>query len=128
MLATIAALLAMTVAAPCRGASPAITNVVTSQTSDGALTTYRLDVTVANLGRAGQPSNELQSVNIFLDGQKKGEKGIPPLRPGAEYTFPYTVQRSAEANNGTSAVRFRLVQHQGPALCPTGTTSRRVVI
>ena len=75
--------------AACHGADPAITNVTTTQTSNGGLTTYTLRVTVTNLGSSGQRSNVLQSVEIRLDGAKNGAKGLPPLAAGAKYTFPY---------------------------------------
>jgi hypothetical protein len=130
MLATITALLAMASGAGCPAADPAITKVTTSQAvTDNGINTYRLNVTVANLGNAGQPGNTLQSVAIYLDGQKKDVKGLPPLRPGQVYSFPYTVRRSADAAAGTTSVRFQLVKLQpAGANCPGTNDSMRVVI
>jgi hypothetical protein len=126
MLATITALLAMASGATCSGAVPAITKVTTSQpTSAGGINTYTLDVTVANIGSAGQPGNTLQSVAIFLDDQKKDEKGLPPLRPGQTYSFPYEVRRSADAAAGTTTVRFHLLNVPD---CAGAKDTKRIVI
>jgi len=132
MIALLTALPAMVSTATCHGADPAITGVTTTQTANGALTTYTLKVTVTNLGSTGQRSNVLQSVEIRLDGAKKGEKGLPPLAAGAKYSFPYDVQRSSDAAAGTTRVVFHLVMHQPPGVgaqdCSAANDSQRVVI
>jgi hypothetical protein len=74
----------------------------------------------------------LQSVDIWLDGEKKAEKGLPPLAAGAKYTFPYDVQRAADAAAGTTKVDLHLVMHQPsgviPQDCSASNDSQRVVI
>ncbi len=89
----IAMLALLTAFAACHGADPAITNVTTTQTSNGGLTTYTLRVTVTNVGSSGQRSNVLQSVEIRLDRAKNGEKGVPPLARWREVHVP--VRRAA---------------------------------
>jgi hypothetical protein len=132
MLAPITALLAMAPGsgASCPAADPAITKVSTSHAATGdGLNTYTLNVTVANIGSAGQPGNTLQSVAIYLDGQKKDVKGLPPLRAGQTYSFPYVVHRSADAAAGTTSVRFQLVRiAPAEANCPGTNDTMRVVI
>jgi hypothetical protein len=116
--------------AACHGADPAITNVTTTQTSNGGLTTYTLRVTVTNIGSSGQRSDVLQSVEIRLDGVKNGEKGLPPLAAGATYTFPYDVRRAADAAAGTTRVDLHLVMRQpsgiGPQDCSAANDRQRV--
>ena len=124
-------ILALTPAlAACQGADPAITNVKTTKISRAGLATYTLSVTVTNLGSSGQRPNVLQSVEIRLDGAKNGEKGVPPLAAGAKYTFPYDVQRAADAAAGTTKVDLHLVMHQpagvGPQDCSAANDSQRV--
>jgi hypothetical protein len=119
MIAMPAAPPAIVADAACQGADPAITNVVTSQSSNGALTTLTLKITVTNLGSSGQRSNTLQSVTMWVDGEKRGEKGLPPLPAGGNYTFPYQVQRADDAANGSTRVDLHLVMHQ-----PTGISSQ----
>jgi len=128
MLATITALLAMASGAACPGADPAITNVTTSLAAGTDVNTYTLDVTITNLGSVRQPSNTLQSVVIYLDGQKKDEKGLPPLGPGKTYSFPYLVHRNADAARGSTAVRLRLVQTQPAGACSDSNDTKRIVI
>ncbi len=128
MLATITALLALASGATCPGADPAITKVTTSQVAGGDVTAYTLIVTVANLGSVRQPSNTLQSVVIYLDGQKKDVKGLPPLGPGQTYSFPYVVHRSADAAPGSTSVRFHIVQIQPAGACSDANDTKRIVI
>ncbi len=128
MLATITALLALASGAACAGADPAITSVTTSQAAGGDVNTYTLDVTVTNLGSARQPGNTLQSVVIYLDGQKKDRKGLPPLGPGQTYSFPYVVHRNPDAARGSTSVRFRLVQTPPAADCSDPRDTKRVRI
>jgi hypothetical protein len=116
--------------AACHGADPAITDVTTTQTSNEGLTTYTLRITVTNVGSTGQRNNVLQSVEIRLDRAKNGEKGVPPLAAGANYTFPYDVRRATDAAAGTTTVDLHLVMHQpsgvGPQDCSAENDSKRV--
>jgi hypothetical protein len=108
---------AMTSGATCQGADPAITKVVSASSDLGSVTRFTLTTTVANLGSANQPRTDLQSVDIFLNGEKNGEKGIPPLRAGQQYTFTYDVMRADGTEPGSTVVRMHLTQHgpSGPA-------------
>jgi hypothetical protein len=86
-----------------------ITSVTSQLTGDvNAVNHYALHVVVANSGRARQPSDVLQSVSIYQDGSKVGEKGVPPLGPRASYAFDQPFQRSDQANEGTTSFTFRL--------------------
>jgi hypothetical protein len=98
--------------AACRGADPAITNVVPAQTTNNDVNRYTLTIDVTNLGPQGQKANVLQSVDIVLDGTKNGEKGIPPLAAGQKYSFGYDVLRAEDARPGSTRVRLHLVVHQ----------------
>jgi hypothetical protein len=101
-------------AASCAGANPAITSVVVKNVSSaGQLNTYHMVGTVTNLGSAGQPSNTLQFVDIYVDGQKHNDRGIPPLAPGQSYTFGFDWSRSSDAGPGSTTVRFRIRMVQG---------------
>src|SRR6266436_1168768 len=80
--------------AACAGADPAIVSAsAKSMTSDGQINKYAVNVRVANLGRKNQPSNLLQSVEIWQNDVKLDVKGLPPLRPGQSYSFAYVYQR-----------------------------------
>lgn len=104
-------------ATSCSGADPAILSArVQGTTSDGSVNRYSLAIRVANLGRAKQPSNVLQSVEIYENGIKLDTKGLPPLRPGQSYTFVYVYQRSTDAGAGTTELHLTLtVSHPSPA-------------
>lgn len=96
-------------AASCTGANPAITSaVVKNVTSAGQLNTYHMTGTVTNLGTAGQSSSTLQFVDIYVDGQKRNDRGIPPLAPGQSYNFGYDWSRSSDAGPGSTTIRFRI--------------------
>lgn len=96
-------------AASCAGANPAITSVVVKNVSSvGQVNTYHMVGTVTNLGTQGQPSNTLQFVDIYVDGQKHNDRGIPPLPAGRSYTFGFDWSRSSDAGTGTTTVRFRV--------------------
>jgi hypothetical protein len=106
--------------APCSGADPAITSVaVQSVNPDGDVNRYQLAVTVVNRGQDSQGGNVLQSVDIFQDGNKVGEKGLPPLKPGESYNFVYSFVRAADAGNNTTHLAFVLDMHQ-----PSGISSQ----
>jgi hypothetical protein len=101
-------------AATCAGANPAITSVVVKNvTTAGQLNTYHIVGTVTNLGSAAQPSNTLQFIDIYVDRQKRNDRGIPPLAPGQSYTFGFDWSRSSDAGPGTTTAHFRLRMVQG---------------
>jgi subtilase family serine protease len=121
--ALLAALTAPSAAATCSGADPAITDaLVKGMSTSPGLNTYHLSGTVTNLGRSGQPSNTLQFVDIYIDGQKRDSRGIPPLAPGATYTFGYDWQRSSDAGAGSTTARFRIDVRQGSDCNPNNGT------
>ena len=99
--------------AACTGADPAIVSAaVKGMTSDGRVNKYAVSIRVVNLGRLKQPSNLLQSVEIWQNDIKLDMKGLPPLRPGQSYTFTYIYQRSTDAGVGTSDLTLRLTMRQ----------------
>lgn len=101
-------------AASCAGANPAITSaVVKNVTPAGQLNTYHMTGTVTNLGSTGQPSSTLQFVDIYVDGQKRNDRGIPPLAAGQSYSFAFDWSRSGDAGPGTTTVRFRIRMVKG---------------
>ncbi len=100
-------------ATPCAGADPAIVSArVQGTNSDGRINRYSLAIRVTNLGRSKQPSNVLQSVEIYQNDIKLDAKGLPPLRPGQSYSFTYIFQRSIDAGEGTSTLALKLVMRQ----------------
>jgi hypothetical protein len=104
-------------AAGCRGADPAIVSVaVKGVSNNGGTNVYHLSGTVTNAGNARQSSNVLQFVDVYINGAKSDARGIPPLRPGQSYTFRYDFQRSSDAGDGTSRLRFQIDMRQ-----PAGT-------
>ncbi len=117
--------------AGCAGADPAIASArVQSTNSDGRVNRYSLAIRVVNLGRAKQPSNVLQSVEIYQNDIKLDTKGLPPLRPGQAYSFIYVFQRSIDAGVGTSTLALKLVMRQpsppGKQDCNAGNDSYTV--
>lgn len=117
------ALLALTstsaaaMAATCAGPDPSIGHVtVGGVTPNGNLNNYHITGTVTNVGGATQAKDTLQSVDIYLAGQKLDAKSIPPLAAGQSATFDYVYQRSKDAGQGTTRLRFVLDMHN-----PTGT-------
>jgi hypothetical protein len=114
MITTLALAAALNQSNACQGAQPAITNVTSTSTESDGVTHFTLTAIVANLGPMDQSGNDLQSVDIILDGAKNGEKGIPPLRSGQLYSFVYNVDRNADAAQGSTRVRLHLVQHGPP--------------
>jgi hypothetical protein len=60
------------------------------------------------MGATGQPSNLLQSVDIFNAEDKLDTKSIPPLKPGESFTFTYVSVRSSQAGKGTTQLGFQL--------------------
>jgi subtilase family serine protease len=119
-LAALAALSVLALAPPaalavtCAGANPAITSVtVKNVTTSGGISTYHMVGTVTNLGSQAQPSNTLQFVDIYIDRQKRNDRGIPPLAPGQSYTFGFDWPRSSDAGPGTTTVHFQIRMVQG---------------
>ena len=109
MLETLLATLLLAQNGVCSGADPAITSVVVAgMTPSGALNTYHLKGTVANLGKTRQPSNTLQFVDIYYDTNKVDARSIPPLGPGEQHTFTYDFQRASDARANSSHFRFVL--------------------
>jgi hypothetical protein len=109
-------------ASACSGADPAITSVVVkSVTNDGGINRYHLSGIVVNAGRQKQASNVLQFVDIFSGGDRLDAIGIPPLKPGQSYTFGWTFQRSQDAGDDTTMLRFQIRMRQpttfGPQNC-----------
>src|SRR5579883_3095004 len=101
-------------AAGCNGPNPAITSVVVKNvTTSGQLNTYHIVGTVTNLGNQAQSSSTLQFVDIYVDGMKRNDRGIPPLAPGRSYTFGFDWPRATDAGSGTTTVRFRIRMVQG---------------
>jgi hypothetical protein len=96
-------------AAGCVGADPAITSVrVQNVTGNGGANRYTLVGTVTNLGDRKQASNVLQFVDIYQDGTRLEDRGVPPLAPGQSYTFSYVWLRASDAGTNTSAFGFRI--------------------
>jgi subtilase family serine protease len=114
--------------AGCHGFDLGISSVkVANVTSNGSLNHYTLVGTVTNTGDTKEPSNARQFVDIFTNGQRVNDRGIPPLSPGQSYTFSYVWQRSTDAGNATTLMRFSLrfePPSQGNADCnPTNDTT-----
>lgn len=117
--------------AACTGADPAIVSAsAKSMTSDGQVNRYAVTVRVTNLGRRNQPSNLLQSVEIWQDGVKLDVKGLPPLKAGQSTSFTYMYQRSADAGAGTTDLALKLTMRQpsppGNMDCNAGNDSATV--
>ncbi|MHB8147113.1 MAG: hypothetical protein ACYDGM_07650 [Vulcanimicrobiaceae bacterium] len=104
--------------AACPGPDPAIASVaVTSVTREGSLNRYQLAGKVVNVGGTAQAANVLQFVDIYQNGVKINERGIPPLKPGQSYTFHYASERSDQAGKGTTTLWFKLdVPQTSPAV------------
>jgi len=96
-------------AAGCAGADPAIVSVkVQNVTNNGSANHYTLVGRVTNLGTAKQASNVLQFVDIYRNGTRLEDRGVPPLAAGQSYTFSYDWQRASDAGTGTTTMRFSL--------------------
>jgi len=127
MITMLAAVAAMTSGSACQGPDPAIVSVVSAQsTASPGVNRFTLTVTVANLGSQNQAGNVLQSVNIVLDDNKNGQKGIPPLRAGQRYTFTYDVLRAEDTEAGSTDLRFHLVQQNGEVDCNSGNDRYKI--
>jgi hypothetical protein len=99
--------------AACTGADPAIVSAsAKSMMSNGQVNKYAVNIRVVNLGRKNQPSNLLQSVEIWQNDVKLDMKGLPPLKAGQSYSFTYVYQRSTDAGAGTSDLTLKLTMRQ----------------
>lgn len=114
--AIVAAQSAPLAAQTCAGPDPSILSAkVTSVTNEGGLDRYAIVGTVTNAGTQDQASNVLQSVDIYMDGQKLDAKSIPPLKAGQSDTFTYDAERAAKAGKGTTTLVFRFDGHHTTA-------------
>jgi hypothetical protein len=105
------ALTAGQAAAACMGSMPSITHVgVQSTSSSGGLNRYRIVITVENLGSMSQPSNVVQTVDIYdaQAGTKLDARGIPPIGVGGTQHAYYDWMRSSDAAARSSTLLFRL--------------------
>ena len=108
----------------CLGSNPGVGHVhVAGMASSGQATRYHLVGTVTNLGTVGQPSNVLQFVDIWHDGQKVDSRGIPPIALGGHYTFSYDWLRASDAGSGTTTLIFRLRMVSGSNCNPSNSVS-----
>jgi subtilase family serine protease len=104
----------MAASTSCTGADPGITKAaVQSTTTNGNLNHYVIAITVQNMGTANQPSNLLQSVNVYQNGDKVDQKGLQPLSPGKSQTVTYAFDRASEARAHTTHFRFMLTTPSG---------------
>lgn len=117
LLALTSTSMAAMAAGTCAGPDPSLGNVaVAGVTSNGNLNNYRITGTVTNAGGTSQAKDVLQSVDIYMADQKLDAKSIPPLAVGQSTTFEYVYQRSKDAGQGTTRLRFVLDMHN-----PSGT-------
>jgi|SRR5580658_1609478 hypothetical protein len=94
----------------CSGPAPAILSArVANAARDNGHEHYTVNVTVANVGGRGQADSVLQSVAVYRDGEKKDQKGIPPLRAGQSYHYTYGMDRAFSAAGGSTHLTFRLM-------------------
>jgi len=108
----LAALLTQNGMASCAADSLVVSSVaVANVAQNGAVNHYQLRVTVANHG-ASQGGNVLQSIDIFRNGTKADQKGVPPLKAGASYSFLYPYDRNSDAGDGTTSFVFRTEAQQ----------------
>jgi hypothetical protein len=108
----------------CLGSNPAIGHMrVAGETTSGQVTRYHLVGTVTNLGTMGQPSNVLQFVEIWHDGDKMDTRGVPPLSLGGHYNFSYDWMRASDAGPGTTTLTFRMNMVSGSNCNPANSVS-----
>jgi subtilase family serine protease len=95
-------------------ADPSIGNVaVQSVTQNGNLNDYHIVGTVTNPCPTSESRDTLQSVDIYMAGQKLDAKSIPPLGPGQSAQFTYVYQRSKDAGPDTTHLHFVVDMHNG---------------
>jgi hypothetical protein len=120
-------------AAPCSGPDPAITGAtLQSRSKNGGLDHFIVAIQVKNVGSKGQPSNLLQSVEVYQNGDHVDQKGLPPLRAGQSATVTYAFDRSAGAANHTTQLTFSLLQRTyaipGPQDCSASNDRFRLSV
>lgn len=86
---------------------------VQNVTQNGGLNDYHIVGTVTNSCGTTQSKDTLQSVDIYLAGEKLDAKSIPPLAPGQSAQFTYVYQRSKDAGQGTTRLHFVVDEHSG---------------
>ena len=112
LLALTSTSVAAAAAGTCAGPDPSLGNItVTGVTQDGGLNDYHITGTVTNAGSTTQAKDVLQSVDIYMADQKLDSKSIPPLAAGQSAQFTYVYQRSKDAGQGTTHLRFMLDMH-----------------
>lgn len=94
-----------------------------TQTGSG-LNHYTIAVTTKNMG-SGEPSNALQFIDIYKNGEKKDARSVPPLGAGQSYTFNYGYNRSSMAGDGTITLKFQPDMRTGQD-CNPGNDSLRL--
>ena len=99
-------------AAALTGAACANPSILSAQiqpvTTNGSLHHYTIAITVQNRGSVRQPSNLLQSVDVFQDGLRVDRIGLQPLRPQQMQKVTYGFDRAADAGDGTTNLIFNL--------------------
>jgi hypothetical protein len=104
-------LFALIIAAALTGAgcaNPSILSAIQSVSTNGGLNHYTIAITVQNQGSMRQPSNLLQSVDVFQDGSRVDRIGLQPLRPNQMQKVTYGFDRAADAGDGTTHFIFSL--------------------
>lgn len=105
-------MLTLIVAAALTGAACANPSILSAQsqsvTTNGGLNHYTVAITVQNQGNIRQPSNLLQSVDVFQDGLRVDRIGLQPLRPNQMQKVTYGFDRAADAGEGTTNLAFNL--------------------
>lgn len=90
-------------------ANPSILSAsVQSVSANGGLHHYTIAVTVQNRGSVRQPSDLLQSMDVFQNGLRVDRIGLQPLRPAQTQKVTYGFDRSADAGDGTTNLLFNL--------------------
>ena len=92
---------------------------------------YTIAITVANQGGVKQPSDLLESVDVFQAGQRVDRIGLQPLGPKQSQTVTYSFDRSAEAGDGTTDLIFTLDfngRTGNDVDCRTGREALRITV
>jgi hypothetical protein len=76
--------------------------------TNGSLNHYSIAITVQNRGSVRQPSDLLQSVDVFQDGLRVDRLGLQPLRPQQRQKVTYGFDRATDAGDGTTSLTFTL--------------------
>ena len=81
---------------------------VQSVTTNDTLRHYVIAITVQNKGNVRQPSNLLQSVDVFQNGERVDRIGLQPLRPNQSQRVTYGFDRSTDAGDNSTHFEFTL--------------------